>query len=36
MNHGKEEPSDQVGGDLSEGEIGGGWGDRSGIVVTVW
>ena len=27
--------SDQVGGDLSEGEMEGGYGDRSGIVVTV-
>ena len=35
MNHGKEELSDQVGGDLSEGEMEGARGDRSGVVVIV-
>ena len=35
MNHGRKDSSDQVGGDLSEGEMEGGYGDRSGIVVTV-
>ena len=39
MNQGRKDSSDQVGGDLSAGEIEGerwrGYGDRSGIGVTV-